>query len=111
MTDAILNNVVKITSEFRMNVNIVGAVPAISFRILYPVNNNIPMMTGVLTGNNKQIVECKAPDGFTITGEIISRVTEAEMVLLANIYSGPEGSVKNHFEGVAVSYPIVVAKV
>lgn len=109
MADFVINKTIKIVTQLNNGNGITGdtALPAISYSIFYPVDNYIPLMTGVLAGPNRQIVQCAATDGFMIDGDLVTQVTATEIVMRANFFYGFSGNygLQNHFEGTVVIYP------
>ena len=110
MADFVINKTIRIVSQFDSNEGIAGdaVLPAISYSLFYPVENYIPLMTGILAGVNTQIVQCVASNGFMIKGDLVTQVNTDEMILRGNLFYGFSGNyaLQNHFEGTIAIYPL-----
>ncbi|HWK04465.1 MAG TPA: hypothetical protein VNS58_12580 [Puia sp.] len=110
MADFVINKTIRIASQFDSNEDIAGETtpPAISYRLFYPVENGMPLMTGILAGANRQIVQCVAANGFIINGDLVTEVSTDEMILRGNLFYGFSGNyaLQNHFEGTIAIFPL-----
>jgi hypothetical protein len=111
MADLVINKTIRIASQFDSNEGIAGDTipPAISYSLFYPVENQVPLMTGILAGENKQLVQCVASNGFMIKGDLVTQVSTDELILRGNLFYGFSGNyaLQNHFEGTIAIYPLI----
>ncbi|WP_315823803.1 hypothetical protein [Paraflavitalea speifideaquila] len=107
MHEFVINKTIRIVTTF--NYSTVGQdenMPVISYDLYYPADHQMALMSGLLTGENKQEVRCKATEGY-IHGHLLTTISQGEMVLFGNLYYGssPNEALQSHFEGTITIYP------
>jgi hypothetical protein len=107
MTEYVINKTIRIVTSFSYSTIMQEEKqPVISYDLYYPVEHPTALMSGLLTGENRQVVRCKAPGGY-IHGHLLTTLSEDEMVLFGNLFYGPSPNeaLQSHFEGTIAIYP------
>jgi len=106
----IINKTMRVSSRFSIVSNKMVEEPlsSISYSLFYPAENNLPLMTGMLEGTNKQLVKCTATDGFMVDGYIFTQVTYDSVVLSGDLYYGfsRNQALQTHFDGTIAIYKL-----
>jgi hypothetical protein len=108
MTEFVINKIIRIVTRFSYSTTAsTEKMPVISYELFYPAHQSIPLMTGLLAGDNKQDIKCKASDGF-LHGCLRTTVSREEIVLLGNLFYGASNNLalQSHFDGTVVIYPL-----
>lgn len=108
MTEFVINKTIRIVTTFSHSTRASAEqVPVISYELYYPAHQTMPLMTGLLAGDNRQVVKCKCPDGY-IHGYLQTTVSHEEIVLLGNLFYGVSSNeaLQSHFDGTIVIYPL-----
>lgn len=106
MTEFVINKTVRIVTTFsRYAKASADEIPVISYELFYHALQPMPLMTGLLAGNNKQEIKLKGADGF-IHGYLLTTVNDEEMVLLGNLFYGGSNTpaLQTHFDGTIAIY-------
>ncbi|HEX6428899.1 MAG TPA: hypothetical protein VF008_14485 [Niastella sp.] len=109
MSEMVINNLIRITAAFseQQLPGFPDGKSIIHYSLFYPVDNYMSFFSGILAGNDRQRIEYRATDGFTIKGSLFTQTDEHEMVLLGDLFYGfgKTPGTQNHFDGTIFIFP------